>query len=121
MNNSKIYNVIGIMSGTSMDGVDISLIKTDGKNYTQIIFEENYKYPENYRKKLKKLIRNLPITKQSQFLYAKNNEKFITDRFVKYIKKFIKNIKHKSYKIDLIGLSGQTIFHNFWHIKIDSF
>ena len=38
MSNSKIYNVIGIMSGTSMDGIDLSLIKTDGKNYNQIIF-----------------------------------------------------------------------------------
>ena len=34
MSNSKIYNVIGIMSGTSMDGVDFSFIQTDGINNT---------------------------------------------------------------------------------------
>ena len=112
MSNSNIYSVIGIMSGTSMDGIDFSLIKTDGKNYTQIIFEKNYEYSESYRKKLNKLINSLPKTKKSQFLYAKNNEKLITDKFIKYIKNFIQTIKPKLYKIDLIGLSGQTIFHN---------
>jgi len=112
MSNYKTYTVIGIMSGTSMDGVDFSLIKTDGNNYTNIIFEKNYEYPENYVKKLKKLIKYLPKTKKSQLLYAKKNEKFITDKFIHYIKKFIKNIKPKSNKIDLIGISGQTIFHN---------
>ena len=100
------------MSGTSMDGVDFSLIKTDGINYTQIVFEKNYKYTENYRKKIKKLIKDLPKSENKQFIYAKNNEKFITDKFLQYIKKFIKIIEPNLHKIDLIGLSGQTIFHN---------
>ena len=100
------------MSGTSMDGVDFSLIKTDGINNTQIVFEKDYKYTENYRKKIKKLIKNLPKSKNKQFLYARKNEKFITDKFLQYIKKFIKIIEPNIHKIDLIGLSGQTIFHN---------
>ena len=29
----KLLNCLGMMSGTSMDGVDISLIKTDGENF----------------------------------------------------------------------------------------
>ena len=112
MSNVKIYTVIGIMSGTSMDGIDLSLIRTDGRNYTNIIFEKKYDYSENYKKRLKKLIKNLPIKKKNQSLYTKNNEKFVTNQFLKYIRKFIKDIKPKLYKIDLIGLSGQTIFHN---------
>ena len=81
MSNLKIYNVIGIMSGTSMDGVDFSLIRTDGQNYTKILFEKNYEYSENYKNKLKKLIKNLPLNKKQQLIYSKKNENFITDKF----------------------------------------
>ena len=38
----KIYNVIGIMTGTSMDGLDLSLIETDGNKYSKILFETSY-------------------------------------------------------------------------------
>ena len=41
MSNSKIYTVIGIMSGTSMDGMDFSLLKTDGNKYVKILLEKN--------------------------------------------------------------------------------
>ena len=33
----KFYKVLGVMSGTSMDGIDISLIKTNGTNYVRFI------------------------------------------------------------------------------------
>ena len=112
MSNSKIYNVIGIMSGTSMDGVDISLIRTDGRKNIKIIYEKSYEYSDVYRSKLKKLIKNLPNTKNQQFLYCKKNDEFITKSFIRYIEKFINEIKPKMVDIHLIGLSGQTITHN---------
>ena len=33
---SKIYNSIGTMSGTSFDGIDISLITTDGRDVLKL-------------------------------------------------------------------------------------
>ena len=112
MSNFNIYTVIGIMSGTSMDGVDFSLIKTDGVSNTEIIHEKQYKYPDKYRNKLKSIIDNLPKSQKNQTTYAKKNEKLITNEFLFYIKKFLKHIKPNLYKIELIGFSGQTIYHN---------
>ena len=100
------------MSGTSMDGIDLSLIKTDGKKLIEILCEKNYKYTNKYRNKLRELIKKLPKSKKDKILFSKENENFITYNFIKNIKRFIKFIKFKQNKIDLIGLSGQTIYHN---------
>ena len=37
----KIYKVLGVMSGTSMDGIDISLIQTNGTNYVRFNNEKS--------------------------------------------------------------------------------
>ena len=45
MKKKKNYKVIGIMTGTSMDGIDISYCSTDGLNNIKIFDEKSYNYP----------------------------------------------------------------------------
>ena len=40
----KTINALGLMSGTSMDGVDASIIKSDGENNIEIIGDLYQKY-----------------------------------------------------------------------------
>ena len=64
----KLYTAIGLMSGTSMDGVDVSMIKSDGFNQFTNIFDEYFKYNESlYREliKLRNLIINVNDLKQA--------------------------------------------------------
>ena len=42
----KIYTALGLMSGTSMDGVDASIIQTDGKSKYTPILDKYFKYPK---------------------------------------------------------------------------
>ena len=43
---SKSYYSLGLMSGTSMDGVDASIIKTDGKLKYKTILDKYFEYPK---------------------------------------------------------------------------
>jgi anhydro-N-acetylmuramic acid kinase len=54
----KKIKAIGLMSGTSLDGIDLSLIESDGLNYLKIIDNYYEPYDNFFKEKLFKIINN---------------------------------------------------------------
>ncbi len=100
------------MTGTSMDGIDISLIKTNGTDQVKIINEKSYDYSINIQKKIKKIVEKKPVNINKIKKYFENNEEEINKIFIYFINKFLKEFKIKRNFINVISLSGQTMYHN---------
>ncbi len=108
---SKEYTSLGLMSGTSMDGVDASIIKSDGETKNKVIKDEYFEYPQGIYLRLIKLRDNInnPNDLNTYFTELKDLEKDITIFHAKAIKEILNKVDTE---IDLIGFHGQTIFHS---------
>ena len=106
---SEEFTSLGLMSGTSGDGVDASIIKSDGKTKYKVIKDEYFEYDLDIYQtihELKEKIHNLHgLNKYKNEINSL--ERKITLFHAKIAKKII-----SGQKIDLIGFHGQTIYHN---------
>ena len=99
------------MSGTSMDGIDLSLIETDGYDYYAQISDDFYEFSEQLYKDLIFLRENLKNTQDLQKNLSMVNK--IEKEFTLFNAKIINDfINEKGIRPDLIGFHGQTIYHN---------
>ena len=107
----KIYTSMGLMSGTSLDGVDVSIIESDGKREYSSILDRFFEYDRKLVEKALKIrdkISNFEglITHLDEI---KALEKDITLFHAKAVNETLNTSKSD---IDLIGFHGQTIFHD---------
>ena len=104
----KNWISIGLMSGTSGDGVDASVIRTDGINQYESIKDKYFEYSPNIYKDIHNLKEKIHKTQHLEaFKNEINNlERKITIFHAEIIKEF--NLSEDT----LIGFHGQTIYHN---------
>ena len=107
----KIYKAMGLMSGTSLDGVDVSIIESDGNEEYSSILDGYFEYDnELYRKILK--IRDKILSSEELFTYL--GEINTLEREITLFNSRVVNemLKKSKATIDLIGFHGQTVFHD---------
>ena len=111
----KLITAVGLMSGTSCDGIDASIIKSNGEDALNLLGDYFLSYGKKTRFRIRKL--KSKIDKASDLETNKNEindlEKEITFLHFKAINTLLEKLKINKSEIDLIGLHGHTIFHSF--------
>ena len=108
---SKFYCSLGLMSGTSADGVDASIIQSNGDTEYEVILDKYFKYNQSIYENIHNLKEEIKNSEDLKNLSKKIQplEKEITLFHAKVVNEIIINSKTN---IDFIGFHGQTIFHN---------
>ena len=106
---NKNWMSLGLMSGTSGDGVDASIIKTNGLDEYKVLTDKYFEYDSNIYRDIHSLKEKIhKISHLEEFdSELKDLERKITIFHAEIIKEL---------KIDdetIVGFHGQTIYHNF--------
>ena len=106
----KVYTSLGLMSGTSMDGIDASIINSNGEDRYEAVFDQYFEYDEEIYKELINIREKINSSKdlKSNSILINTIERKITLFHAVICKKII---EEQSLDIDFIGFHGQTIFH----------
>ena len=106
----KVYTSLGLMSGTSMDGIDASIINSNGEDKYEAVFDQYFEYDEEIYKELINIREKINSSKdlKSNSILINTIERKITLFHAVICKKII---EEQSLDIDFIGFHGQTIFH----------
>ena len=106
---SKEFTSLGLMSGTSGDGVDASVIISDGVSKFEAIKDKYFEYDKAIYQNIHSLKEKInKIDDLKKFIKELNNlEKEITLFHAKVVQEI-----SDDQNIDMIGFHGQTIYHN---------
>ena len=98
---------IGVISGTSMDGIDVALIESDGEAELKTGPAATFPYPPAVVQRLRSVVADLSEAQAPQL----ELERLVTDAHVAAVEAFLDRYSVAREGVALVGLHGQTILH----------
>ncbi len=110
---TQMKTAIGLMSGTSMDGIDIALIRTDGRGKVERGAALGISYDAKFRDRLKQALEEAKAIRQREERPGTlaDVERELTMRHASAVQDFLKKNNILSAYVDVIGFHGQTVLH----------
>lgn len=108
MPDARSWTAIGAISGTSMDGIDVALVHTDGRAAVRAGPGLTYPYPEAVRAALLAFLADPARAMREELA---DLEADVTAAFSDAIATFMRAEGVDAAGVDLIGLHGQTVYH----------
>jgi anhydro-N-acetylmuramic acid kinase len=107
---SKLVTALGLMSGTSLDGIDVALIKTDGENIVQRGSSMTFAYNDEQRHLLMGALGDARIIQRRHERPGSLGlaEQQLTEWHVYAVQHFLSG---NPAEVDVIGFHGQTVIH----------
>jgi len=106
-----IKTAIGLMSGTSMDGIDAALVRTDGENIVERGSMGFYPYSADVQQTLKAALEEAKhlMHRDDRTDQLKDVEALITQLHIEAVRSFLSQHKLKASQVDVLGFHGQTV------------
>jgi len=110
---TTIRTAIGLMSGTSMDGIDVALVRTDGVSQVERGPFLGLAYDDDFRRRLRQGLEDAKaITERSERPGSLAElERDLTLRHADAVRAFLAANGLRPRDIDVIGFHGQTVLH----------
>ena len=101
---------VGLMSGTSLDGIDAALIESDGEAEVRPIVFESHPYGSRFRARLRALLGARAIDPNLSGDVA-SIEQELTERHVDAVSGLLARASLAADEIAVVGFHGQTLLH----------
>ena len=108
-----LYRAIGLMSGTSMDGVDVALVETDGEKVVTFGATGFQPYSDADRALLRDALGEAAglASRDGRSGAVAEAEQMVTARHAEAVEKFLAEKGLGAKDIHLVGFHGQTVLH----------
>lgn len=109
-----LIRAIGLMSGTSMDGIDVALITSDGGDVVERGASAEYPFDSDIRAQIVQGLIDAKAIKGDRSARPETLaalERKLTDLHVSAVMRFLAVNKIDTGDVDVIGFHGQTILH----------